>query len=152
MEMTEIVELRKKMGLTQKDLAKMLGFDPWTVNRWETGKAVPYAKGQEALESFHKKFYRKYFRKKRVPAESWNYRVVHLPSGFALREAYYKKGELDFIRRNTSVAVCKSRKELVVMAERMLAALGKATVEYDAVKKTSGKGRTVYWDGSTGTR
>lgn len=33
MEMTEIVELRKKMGLTQRDLAKMLGFDPWTVNR-----------------------------------------------------------------------------------------------------------------------
>lgn len=104
------------------------------------------------MESFHKKFYRKYFRKKRVPAESWNYRVVHLPSGFALHEAYYKKGELDSIRRNPSLAVCKSRKELKVMAERMQTALAQPTIEHDAVRKTAGNGRMLYWNGSTGTR
>jgi len=151
MKMTEIVKLRKKMGLTQKDLAKMLGFDTWTVNRWETGRTVPYPRGQEALERFHRKYYRKYFRKKRVPAESWNYRIVHSPTGFAVHEAFYKKGELDSISRKPSAAVCRSRKELKLMAVRIQAAMTEGTIEYDAVKRTAGKGKVVYWERSTGT-
>lgn len=36
-----IKEKRKKMGRTQKDLAKMLGVSPSTINLWESSKGMP---------------------------------------------------------------------------------------------------------------
>lgn len=38
---TEIRSLRKSLGLTQKDMAKQVGVNIFTVRRWETGKAKP---------------------------------------------------------------------------------------------------------------
>lgn len=32
-----IREKRKEMGMTQSDLAKIIGTDPATISRWETG-------------------------------------------------------------------------------------------------------------------
>ena len=37
----EIKELRKKLGLTQEELARLLGVGFSTVNRWENNKATP---------------------------------------------------------------------------------------------------------------
>jgi DNA-binding XRE family transcriptional regulator len=34
-------QLREKLGLTQQDLAALLGVPPGTVNRWENGRALP---------------------------------------------------------------------------------------------------------------
>ena len=36
-----IAELRKRTGMSQKDLAARLGVDPTTVTRWEQGDAKP---------------------------------------------------------------------------------------------------------------
>lgn len=40
-EPTNIVELRKRTGMSQKDLAARLGVDPTTVMRWEQSDAKP---------------------------------------------------------------------------------------------------------------
>lgn len=39
--MTRIRELRKHAGLTQSDLAKVLGVEQSTIARWESGKSEP---------------------------------------------------------------------------------------------------------------
>ena len=39
--MNRIAELRKSMGLTQKELAKQLKISPVTLSRYETGERVP---------------------------------------------------------------------------------------------------------------
>ena len=36
-----IATIRKKQGLTQKDVAKAVGVDQTTVHLWETGKTSP---------------------------------------------------------------------------------------------------------------
>ena len=41
--MLRIEQLRKEKGLTQEQLAKMLGLAPHTVNRWERGHHMPNA-------------------------------------------------------------------------------------------------------------
>ena len=41
--MFRIEQLRKEKGLTQDQLAKMLGLAPHTVNRWERGHHMPNA-------------------------------------------------------------------------------------------------------------
>ncbi len=46
----EIKELRKKLGLTQEEFAKLLGVGYTTVNRWENGKNEPRGQALEALE------------------------------------------------------------------------------------------------------
>ena len=46
----EIKELRKKLGLTQEEFAKLLGVGYTTVNRWENGKSEPRGQALEALE------------------------------------------------------------------------------------------------------
>lgn len=40
----DIKEIRKKLGLTQAELAKRLGVDPKTVQNWEYGKKIPESK------------------------------------------------------------------------------------------------------------
>lgn len=37
----EAVELRQRVGMSQKELARKLQVDNTSVNRWETGKGVP---------------------------------------------------------------------------------------------------------------
>lgn len=34
-------ECRKKKGLTQKAVAKAIGYEPVTITRWETGRLIP---------------------------------------------------------------------------------------------------------------
>jgi len=41
MEANEILELRKKLKMTQQQLADAIGIDRVTVARWETGKKKP---------------------------------------------------------------------------------------------------------------
>ena len=40
----DIKGIRKKLGLTQAELAKRLGVDPKTVQNWEYGKKIPESK------------------------------------------------------------------------------------------------------------
>ena len=40
----DIKEIRKKLSLTQAELAKRLGVDPKTVQNWEYGKKIPESK------------------------------------------------------------------------------------------------------------
>jgi len=50
----ELKELRRRLGLTQKKLARQLGVIPLTVARWETGtRAIPsfLALALKALEN-----------------------------------------------------------------------------------------------------
>ena len=54
MKAEEIIRLRKKLGITQRKLADMLGSTPATVARWETGKHQPrggYLKALKELEA-----------------------------------------------------------------------------------------------------
>lgn len=44
-----IASRRKKLGLSQNDLAKMLGVDQTAVHNWEHGKAMPTAKRLPAI-------------------------------------------------------------------------------------------------------
>ncbi len=44
-----IASRRKQLGLSQYDLAKMLGVDQTAVHNWERGKAMPTAKRLPAI-------------------------------------------------------------------------------------------------------
>ncbi len=46
----EIRELRKKLGLTQEELARLLGVGFTTVNRWENEKVQPRGQALRMLE------------------------------------------------------------------------------------------------------
>jgi len=46
----EIRELRKKLGLTQEEFARLLGVGYTTINRWENGKSEPRGQASEILE------------------------------------------------------------------------------------------------------
>lgn len=47
-----VKELRKRLGLSQDRFAALLGVAPYTVRRWEAGKAQP---SPLALEKLHGK-------------------------------------------------------------------------------------------------
>jgi DNA-binding transcriptional regulator YiaG len=52
----EILEIRKKLCVTQEKFAALLGTTVVTVNRWENGKAVPsrlYIKELKELRNNH---------------------------------------------------------------------------------------------------
>ena len=49
-----VKELRKKLGLTQQQLADKLGVVGYTVRRWEAGKSNPLPVFQEKLEKLAK--------------------------------------------------------------------------------------------------
>jgi DNA-binding transcriptional regulator YiaG len=51
----EIIQLRKKLGITQRKLAEMLSSTPATVARWETGQHRPRGGYLKALEELEKK-------------------------------------------------------------------------------------------------
>lgn len=44
-----IASKRRQLGLSQSDLAKMLGVDQTAVHNWEKGKAMPAAKRLPAI-------------------------------------------------------------------------------------------------------
>lgn len=46
----EIQELRKRLGLTQRELAERLGVCKQSVCNWETGRKVPYRIFMQKLE------------------------------------------------------------------------------------------------------
>jgi len=46
----EIKELRQKLGLTQEEMAKLLGVGYTTINRWENGKVQPRGQALKILE------------------------------------------------------------------------------------------------------
>ncbi|KOP25395.1 XRE family transcriptional regulator [Hapalosiphon sp. MRB220] len=45
-----IRELRKRLGLSQEQLARQLGVSFQTVNRWENGRATPSPMGMKLIE------------------------------------------------------------------------------------------------------
>ena len=51
-----IKNLRKKMILTQREFAKMLGVSFGTVNRWESGKYEPTTKLKRKLQPYFEKY------------------------------------------------------------------------------------------------
>jgi predicted transcriptional regulator len=51
----EIVKLRKDLGLTQRQLADMIGAYQPTIARWETGKNEPRGANLKALQELQKK-------------------------------------------------------------------------------------------------
>jgi len=46
----DVKRVRKKLGLTQEQLARELGVSFTTVNRWEKGKSEPSPLAEKALE------------------------------------------------------------------------------------------------------
>lgn len=44
-----IREKRKELGMTQSDLAKIIGTDPATISRWETGNREPTIAAYEKI-------------------------------------------------------------------------------------------------------
>ncbi len=50
MEAKEIKSIRRKLGLTQKELAAKLKVDAITVSRWERGEQRPKIQAQRRLE------------------------------------------------------------------------------------------------------
>ena len=61
-----IVDIRNRLGITQLQMALLLGVPPNTLSRWETGKATPDAHSLAAIFSFaqerglHPSFFRKF--------------------------------------------------------------------------------------------
>ena len=51
-----IKDLRKKLILSQAELAKLLGVSIQSINRWETGKHEPTIKIKRKLVSYFKKY------------------------------------------------------------------------------------------------
>ena len=49
-----ILSLRRRLGLTQKGLAKTLAVDPVTVYRWEKGISAPPAKTLQRIQDLRK--------------------------------------------------------------------------------------------------
>jgi DNA-binding transcriptional regulator YiaG len=47
-----IVYVRRRLGLTQEDLAERLAVDPVTVYRWEKGFSVPSAQMLQLIDTF----------------------------------------------------------------------------------------------------
>ena len=47
-----VKEVRRRLGLSQEELAKALGVSFATVNRWENGKTVPSRLAQRQFEQF----------------------------------------------------------------------------------------------------
>lgn len=47
----DVIELRKRLGLSQEELAARLGVSFASVNRWENGKSKPQAAARMALDS-----------------------------------------------------------------------------------------------------
>lgn len=52
MEKHEIKLIRQSLGLTQAQLARLLGIHPVTISTWERGKTVPSAWQEAMLEHF----------------------------------------------------------------------------------------------------
>jgi len=51
----DIKNLRSKMGLSQKELAKQLGTSTMTIYRWESGARQPLPIFRDKLETLQKK-------------------------------------------------------------------------------------------------
>ena len=51
----QIIKLREDLGLTQQQLADMIGAQQHTVSLWETGKNRPRGANLKALTELHKK-------------------------------------------------------------------------------------------------
>jgi DNA-binding transcriptional regulator YiaG len=51
----QIVKLRRDLGVTQEELAEMIGAFRETVARWETGKNEPRGANLKALRELQKK-------------------------------------------------------------------------------------------------
>jgi len=51
----KLIMARKTLGLSQKAMAKRLGIDPTTLERWEAGKSNPSAKSFAIVRLFLKK-------------------------------------------------------------------------------------------------
>ena len=51
---TELQKLREKLGLSQVQLAQLLGVHPLTVSKWERGILAPTPHQNALLESFAK--------------------------------------------------------------------------------------------------
>jgi DNA-binding transcriptional regulator YiaG len=51
----QIIQLRKALGLTQQQLADMIGSQRHTVSRWETGENEPRGANLKALRELQKK-------------------------------------------------------------------------------------------------
>jgi DNA-binding transcriptional regulator YiaG len=50
-----IIKLRKDLGLTQQQLADMIGAQQHTVSQWETGKNRPRGANLKALQELARK-------------------------------------------------------------------------------------------------
>jgi DNA-binding transcriptional regulator YiaG len=50
----DVVQTRTKLGLTQVQLASLLGVHPLTVSKWERGASGPSPHQEALLNSFHK--------------------------------------------------------------------------------------------------
>lgn len=50
-----IKKIRRKSFLSQEEFATALGVSFTTVNRWETGKAMPSLKAMKAIDEYCKK-------------------------------------------------------------------------------------------------
>ncbi len=51
----EIIDMRKKLCVTQEKFAQLLGTTVVTVNRWENGKVVPSRMSQKELKEMRSK-------------------------------------------------------------------------------------------------
>jgi putative transcriptional regulator len=50
-----VKDVRRQLGLSQEDLARVLGVSFATVNRWENGKTIPSKLARAQFETFFAK-------------------------------------------------------------------------------------------------
>jgi len=51
----DMIDLRKKLNLSQEELARRFGVSWMTVQRWESGKTKPFGLYKQKIENFIKR-------------------------------------------------------------------------------------------------
>ena len=49
--MEQVKKLIEKLGVSKKDFARLLGVEPITIHRWETGKSTPSGSAKMLLDA-----------------------------------------------------------------------------------------------------
>ena len=104
---TSLIQLRQKLKLKQREMAKLLGIPPNTLSRWENGASTPDAKSLAAIYSLarEKEVTPEFFhRRKATPKKSkgqsrlvvlWDFQYVEVSSHQLDEIADWIQGELN---------------------------------------------------------
>ena len=121
MKAIEIKEKRKKLGLTQKELANLIGVSVQTVNGYENGKEIPTTKYQ-ILDTILNK-------------EEINYMINEPPELYILNSGTYKKIEeiKEIIKEREKIITLSTENSIIEHQTEMIKLL---QIQIEMLKKS----------------